>query len=192
MITDSVYVEVNNDYETALRTMHKMPKLWLGYCNFLISQKKITMTRRTFDRALQALPLTQHDLIWDPYIKFAKSCGVLETAACVFRRYILLEPQAVTEYIEYLIKIEKYDEAVKQLCKLMNDEHFEGTEKSRSDLLSELLTILIKHPKEIVSVNVEQMIRNGIRQFEEDQGKWWCMYAEYFQRMNNVEKARDV
>ena len=74
----------------------------------------------------------------------------------------------------------------------MNDEHFEGTEKSRSDLLSELLTILIKHPKEIVSVNVEQMIRNGIRQFEEDQGKWWCMYAEYFQRMNNVEKARDV
>ena len=104
VITDNIYVEVNNDYENALRTMHKMPKIWLGYCNFLISQKKITMTRRTFDRALQALPLTQHDLIWDPYIAFIKSCGVPETAACVYRRFILVEPEAIEDFIHYLIE----------------------------------------------------------------------------------------
>ena len=115
-----------------------------------------------------------------------------ETFASIRDRLEEIAAQVKGDDVPLDAALDLYDEAVKQLCKLMNDEHFEGTEKSRSDLLSELLTILIKHPKEIVSVNVEQMIRNGIRQFEEDQGKWWCMYAEYFQRMNNVEKARDV
>lgn len=193
VITDNIYVEVNNDYENALRTMHKMPKIWLGYCNFLISQKKITMTRRTFDRALQALPLTQHDLIWDPYIAFIKSCGVPETAACVYRRFILVEPEAIEDFIHYLIETEHYDEAVKQLCRLFNEDRYKNIEKEkRGELLSSLLNLLIKHPRDILSVNVEQMIRNCIREFEGEQGMWWCMYAEYFQRLNNVEKARDV
>ena len=34
------------------------------YCQFLMDQCKVTRTRRTFDRALQALPLTQHNRIW--------------------------------------------------------------------------------------------------------------------------------
>ena len=65
MITDKLYAEVNNDFDEALLYMHKMPKIWLAYCHFLMKQKKITMTRRTFDRALQSLPITQHDMIWD-------------------------------------------------------------------------------------------------------------------------------
>ena len=59
-ITDKYYTEVNNDFSTAMLHMHKMPKIWLAYCNFLMKQKKITATRRVFDRALQSLPITQH------------------------------------------------------------------------------------------------------------------------------------
>lgn len=104
-ITDNLYSEVNNDFDNALVYMHKMPKIWLSYCQFLIRQRKITITRRTFDRALQSLPITQHDMIWDLYIKFVKECGVWETAARVFKRYMLIEPSVVEEYIEYVYKI---------------------------------------------------------------------------------------
>ena len=112
---------MNEDFNKAMMYMHKMPKIWLAYCSFLMRQKKITATRRVFDRALQSLPITQHDMIWDLYIRFVKDCGVLETAACVYRRYILVEPSAVEEFIEwvfarlltvrYLVAVGKYDEA---------------------------------------------------------------------------------
>ncbi len=48
--------------------MHKMPRIWLEYLELLVDQKLITKTRRTFDRALQALPVTQHDRIWILYL----------------------------------------------------------------------------------------------------------------------------
>ena len=86
---------MNNDFDDALVYMHKMPKIWLSYCQFLMRQRKITQTRRTFDRALQALPITQHDMIWD-----VKECGVWETAVRVYKRYMLIEPSVVEDYIE--------------------------------------------------------------------------------------------
>ena len=100
MITDSLFTEVNNDFDQALLYMHKMPKIWLAYCRFLMKQKKITMTRRIFDRALQSLPITQRDMIWDLYIQFVHDCGVWETAVRVYRRYMLIEPSVVEQYIE--------------------------------------------------------------------------------------------
>lgn len=65
-----------------------MPRIWLDYCEFLISQKQITTTRRVFDRALRALPITQHHRIWPPYLEFVKSYNITETALRVFRRYL--------------------------------------------------------------------------------------------------------
>lgn len=47
----------------------------------------ITQTRRTFDRALRALPVTQHTRIWDLYLDFSQAAGP-ETAIRVLRRYL--------------------------------------------------------------------------------------------------------
>jgi pre-mRNA-splicing factor SYF1 len=44
--------------------MKAMPRMWLDYAKFLGKQKKISKTRKIFDRALQNLPVTQHHLIW--------------------------------------------------------------------------------------------------------------------------------
>lgn len=66
---DHTLVEsLNNTYERALVSMHKMPRIWLDYLELLLEQKYITRTRRTFDRALAALPITQHDRIWQLYL----------------------------------------------------------------------------------------------------------------------------
>lgn len=65
-----------------------MPRIWLDYCQFLLDQGKITRTRRTLDRALRALPITQHHRIWPLYIKFAKLYPIHEAAVRIFRRYV--------------------------------------------------------------------------------------------------------
>ena len=45
-----------------------MPRIWLTYLDFLVDQRWVTKTRRAFDRALCALPITQHDRIWQIYL----------------------------------------------------------------------------------------------------------------------------
>ena len=44
--------------------LHKMPRLWVDYLTFVVGLGLGTRSRRTFDRALQALPITQHDKVW--------------------------------------------------------------------------------------------------------------------------------
>jgi pre-mRNA-splicing factor SYF1 len=63
-ITHPAVDALNNTYERALVTMHKMPRMWLYYLEHLMGQKLLTRTRRIFDRALCSLPITQHDRIW--------------------------------------------------------------------------------------------------------------------------------
>ncbi|KAL1288758.1 hypothetical protein AAHE18_20G007300 [Arachis hypogaea] len=41
---------LNNTFERALVTMHKMPRIWIMYLQTLTHQKLLTRTRRTFDR----------------------------------------------------------------------------------------------------------------------------------------------
>jgi len=55
-------VEVVSDlFERALVYMSKMPKIWLDYAKFLGKQAgSLTLTREVYDRALLALPVTQH------------------------------------------------------------------------------------------------------------------------------------
>ena len=53
-----------------------------------MDQCKITRTRHTFDRALRALPLTQHKRVWALYLKFARQYNLPETAIRVYRRYV--------------------------------------------------------------------------------------------------------
>jgi pre-mRNA-splicing factor SYF1 len=92
-----------------------MPRIWEDYCQFLADQKFVTRTRETFDRALRALPVTQHERIWRAYIAFAKKCDVPELALRVYRRYLKLNRNAIHDYVEFLIAAEQHDEAARQL-----------------------------------------------------------------------------
>ena len=57
-----------NTYERALVSMHKMPRVWIEFCDLLVDQRFVTRARRAFDRAICALPITQHDRIWQLYL----------------------------------------------------------------------------------------------------------------------------
>jgi len=50
--------------------MQKMPRIWMMYTDFLIRQELISKTRQTFNRALESLPVSQHDFIWEKYLNW--------------------------------------------------------------------------------------------------------------------------
>ena len=78
-ISDPVVEETNNCFERCLSILHKMPRIWMMYTEFLTYQRYITRTRKVFDRMLKALPITQHDRVWPLYLKFIRIAQVFLT-----------------------------------------------------------------------------------------------------------------
>uniref|UniRef100_A0A8C7YE82 Pre-mRNA-splicing factor SYF1 n=1 Tax=Oryzias sinensis TaxID=183150 RepID=A0A8C7YE82_9TELE len=169
--------------------MHKMPRIWLDYCQFLVLQCKITRSRRTFDRALRALPVTQHPRIWPLYLRFVHNLPVPETAVRVYRRYLKLSPENAEEYIGYLRTVGRLDEAAVRLAAIVNDENFVSKEgKSNYQLWHELCDLISQNPDKVTSLNVGAIIRGGLTRFTDQLGKLWCSLADYYIRSGHFEK----
>ncbi|XP_058970864.2 pre-mRNA-splicing factor SYF1-like isoform X1 [Pocillopora verrucosa] len=192
-ITDPAYEDINNAFERSLVFMHKMPRIWIDYCQFLVDQCKVTRTRRTFDRALRALPITQHRRIWPLYLKFVRKYHIPETAVRVYRRYLKLEPENTEDYIDYLKSVGWLDEAATRLAFIVNKEKFVSKEgKSNHKLWQELCDLISKNPDKIKSLKVTDIIRGGLRRFSDSLGQLWNSLADFFIRSGHFEKARDV
>lgn len=192
-ITDPGYEDVNNAFERALVFMHKMPRIWLDYCRFLMDQCKITTTRWAFDRALRALPITQHRRIWPLYLKFVKLHNIPETAIRVYRRYLKLCPENAEEYIEYLKSVERLDEASVKLAQIVNKDDFVSKEgKSNHQLWNELCDLISKHPDQVHSLKVDAIIRGGLHRYSDQLGQLWNSLADYYIRSGLFERARDI
>lgn len=77
-----------------------------------------------------------------------------------------LEPSHREEYIAYLRVKERWGEAARQLCDVVNDDTFRSLEgKSKHNLWLELCDIVTKHPEDVRALNVDAIIRGGIRKF---------------------------
>ncbi|KAH7545927.1 hypothetical protein FEM48_Zijuj01G0146100 [Ziziphus jujuba var. spinosa] len=193
-ITHSQYETLNNTFERSLVTMHKMPRIWIMYLQTLTDQKLLARTRRTFDRALCALPVTQHDRIWEPYLFFVSQKGVpIETSLRVYRRYLKYDPSHIEDFIEFLVNSSLWQEAAERLASVLNDDQFYSIKgKTRHRLWLELCDLLTKHATEVSGLNVDAIIRGGIRKFTDEVGRLWTSLAEYYIRRNLHEKARDI
>ncbi|KAB1221894.1 Pre-mRNA-splicing factor SYF1 [Morella rubra] len=193
-ITHSQYDALNNTFERALVTMHKMPRIWIMYLQTLTDQKLLTRTRHTFDRALCALPVTQHDRIWEPYLVFVSQKGVpIETSLRVYRRYLKYDPSHIEDFIEFLVNSGLWQEASERLASVLNDDGFFSIKgKTKHRLWLELCDLLTRHATEVSGLNVDAIIRGGIRKFTDEVGRLWTSLAEYYIRRNLHEKARDI
>lgn len=193
-ISHTQYQTLNNTFERALVTMHKMPRIWIMYLTSLTEQKLVTRTRRTFDRALCALPVTQHDRIWEPYLVFVSQRGVpIETSLRVYRRYLKYDPSHIEDLIEFLLNSGLWQEAAERLAGVLNDDRFYSIKgKTKHRLWLELCDLLTQHATEISGLNVDAIIRGGIRKFTDEVGRLWTSLADYYIRRKLLEKARDV
>ncbi|KAL9383964.1 hypothetical protein Peur_024287 [Populus x canadensis] len=133
---------LNNTFERALVSMHKMPRIWIIYLQSLIGLVTRTRTRRVFNRALCPLPVTQHDRIWELYLRFVSQDGFrIETSLRRYRRYLML-------------------------ASVLNDDQFYSIEgKTKHSLWLELCDLTTRHAKEVLGLNVDAIIRGGIRKF---------------------------
>ncbi|XP_047948131.1 pre-mRNA-splicing factor SYF1-like [Salvia hispanica] len=193
-ITHSQYQTLNNTFERALATMHKMPRIWTMFLQSLTHQKLITRTRRTFDRALCALPVTQHDRIWECYLVFVSQRGVpIDTSLRVYKRYLKYDPSHIEDFIEFLVNSQLWQEAAERLAGVLNDDQFYSIKgKTKHRLWLELCDLLTQHATEISGLNVDAIIRGGIRKFTDEVGRLWTSLADYYIRRQLLEKARDI
>ena len=195
------FQKVNALYERALVLLNKMPKIWEMYLSFLCQQPLITFTRRTFDRALRALPITQHNRIWALYRPFASSASG-ETAVKIWRRYIQIHPEQVEDYIDLLVQEGKYTEAVQRYMEILNNPRFKSKEaKGPFQHWTEMLEVLIDHAKSIpnplplkngTTMSVETIIRSGLQRFPDQRGILWVGLARYYINLGAYERARDI
>ena len=167
------------------------------YLEFLKLQPLVTLTRRTFDRALRALPITQHNRIWALYKPFANAAGG-QTAVKIWRRYIQIHPEDAEDFIELLVQERLYTEAVKKYMDILNDPKFRSKHvKGHYQIWSEMVDLLVLHAKDIdtddeLGINVERIIRSGIERFTDQRGKLWAGLATYWITRGNFERTRDI
>lgn len=167
------------------------------YLQFLMQQPVVTLTRRTFDRALRALPITQHNRIWALYLSFANAASG-ETSLKVWRRYMQVHPEDVEDFIELLVGAGSYTEAAKQYIGLLNNVRFASKYgKGHYETWSEMVDMLVEHASKInleyeTGVDVERVIRSGIERFADQRGRLWAGLATYFVRRGSFERARDI
>ena len=201
---DVEHERVISCFERALATMHKMPRVWELYLRYLTSLKYVTRTRRACDAALCALPVTQHDRVWAIYLEFVRSDERIpgDTARRVYRRYLKFEPGHAEEYVEFLKRRGYEGETAAKLAELVDDDAFQSLAgKSKHAMWLELCDIITKHPAEVHeysagasgrALDVDAVLRGGIRTFSGETGRLWTALADYYIRRGLFEKARDV
>lgn len=193
----SDYRKVNALFERALILLNKMPRIWEMYLKFLTQQPLVTLTRRTFDRALRALPITQHNRVWAIYRSFANSASG-ETAVKIWRRYMQVHPEDAEDYIELLTQTRLYTEAALKYMDVLNNTRFVSKHgKGHYELWSDMVDMLVEHAAVIetgheTGIDVERIIRSGISRFADQRGKLWAGLATYWIRRGSFERARDV
>ncbi|KEY66578.1 hypothetical protein S7711_01872 [Stachybotrys chartarum IBT 7711] len=191
------YKKVNALFERALILLNKMPRIWEMYLKFLTLQPVVTLARRTFDRALRALPITQHNRIWSLYRSFG-SAAAGPTAVKIWKRYMQVHPEDAEDFIELLIATGAYTEAAKRYMNVLNNIKFVSKRgKGHYELWTELVDLVVEHASEVETnfdsgLDVERIIRSGITRFADQRGKLWAGLATYWIRRGSFERARDV
>jgi len=191
------FSKVNTLFERALILLNKMPVIWEMYLTFLLRQPLVTKTRRTFDRALRALPVTQHNRIWRLYKTFANSASG-ETAVKIWARYMQVHPEDVEDYIELLVATGHYVEAIKRYIQMLDNTRFKSKHmKSDFQLWSEMVELIVNKAREIgdsttSGIDADAIIRSGIARFADQRGKLWAGLATYWITRGDFERARDV
>ena len=208
-LTHARYEKANQTFERALVYLHKMPRIWIDFCEFLLSQRLYTRARHALNDALKALPVTQHERIWAVYVRFAsarigkgKGKGKDEEmappgkwAVGIFKRYLMFDPSKVEEFLEYLLKSKMFARAAEVYADILQREGFASIHgKTNHQLWMELCDLLSEHAEDVIDarLDVESVLRSGLKRFSDETGKLWCCIADYYIRVGQFEKARGI
>ena len=192
-LPDKRYEIINNLHERALIYMAKMPRIYLDYCNFLEEQCLITKTRKIYNLALKNLPATQHKKIWKSYLEWAIKIDSESTIINVYKRYMKINPDIKEDYIDFLIGTSHFEEAIKNIIQILNDDMFYSKKnRTQYNYWMFLCQIIEKFPEIAKKFNVENIIRHGINKYSEEIGRLWVALANYFIKIKQFNKSREI
>jgi pre-mRNA-splicing factor SYF1 len=109
-----------------------------------------------------------------------------------------IHPENSEEYIEILVEMGQYTEAVKVFMEILDNQRFQSKNgKSTFQLWTEMVDLLVSKAKKIetgpqVGIDVDAILRSGIERFADQRGKLWAGLATYWITKGSFEKARDV
>ena len=109
-----------------------------------------------------------------------------------------IHPEDAEHFIQLLIEMGEYTEAVKKYMVILNDSRFRSKEgKSGFQLWSEMVDLIVTNAKQVklgdgTGEDIEKTIRSGIKRFADQRGKLWSSLATYWITKGRFEKARDV
>ncbi|GBE62088.1 pre-mRNA-splicing factor SYF1 [Babesia ovata] len=189
----AAYLRINRVFENCLVHVYAAPAIYLLYGQFLRTQNMITRARRTYDRALLNLPITQHAMVWNHYLQFVKEVDLLPMGRAVLRRYIQLKPNHRETLYELLKRHKQYDEACVVLCELLNDDKFVSESgKSQYDLWVELCELVRDNSHHIHSIPIDAIIKEGIGKYSDQVAQLWVILADIHILRGQMHSARDV
>ncbi|CAL5047020.1 unnamed protein product [Urochloa decumbens] len=193
--TDPAHAALNAAFERALAAgMSRMPRVWHMYASALLDQRLLTRARRAIDRALRALPPTQHHHVWPLALRLAglPGCPAL-TAVSILRRYVQFDPAHAEEFVAFLVSAGRFREAAEQLAAAIDDTGFRSAKgTTKHQLLLDLCELLAKHPDDVAGMHVEAILCSAARKFPEEAGALWTALACHYARKGIHGKARDV
>lgn len=109
-----------------------------------------------------------------------------------------IHPEDSEDFIELLLEMGRYTEAIKKYMDILNNPRFRSkVGKSSFQLWSEMVEVLVTHAKEVdtgdtAGIDVEAIVRSGIERFTDQRGKLWAGLATYGITKGNFERARDI
>ncbi|GMG02310.1 unnamed protein product [Aspergillus oryzae] len=148
---------------------------------------------QVMERACKQLPRSYK--LWK--MAFARSASG-QTAVKIWARYMQIHPENAEEYIELLVEMGQYTEAVKRYMEILDNPRFQSKEgKSHFQLWTEMVDLLVSKAKQIetgphVGIDVDAILRSGIDRFADQRGKLWAGLATYWITKGSFEKARDT
>ena len=156
-------------FERSLVYMNKMPQIWLDYIVFLISLRRVTNTKRVFDRALKSIVISQHEKIWEYYLEWAESLRLQAVGVSVFNRYLKINPDAKDRYLAFLKQRNLIKEQARLLIQIIEDDMFSG-EKTKFEYWINLFDLLANHPTEtdFTAAECDAVMRMGINRFTDE------------------------
>ena len=184
----------NETYERALQVLYLCPRLWINYLDFLGRQKRVVLLRKTFNRAIQSLPILQHDKIWDSYLPIVRNTNCIPTISDAYRRYVIIHPEFIEDAASWFISNSSLkDEPCKGHCeaaskeaayylkKILNDPNFVSTkQRPKYFYWSKLAEVIMANPN---IEGAEEMLRSGCEDFVVETGRVWTTIADHYSRM---------
>ncbi|KAH0795995.1 Pre-mRNA-splicing factor SYF1 [Histomonas meleagridis] len=179
--------KANGVYERALLNLWTCPRLWLDYLTFLGKQHQVTLLRRTMNRALQSLPITQHDRLWECYLPIVRNLHSISTADDAYRRFLQLHPEHIEDACEYFISEKATKSAAYFLTQLLNDPNFRSLNNRPKFYWWEQLASVIGSDPTVP--NAEKLLRDGCKDFIIETGNVWVLIGEHYARLGRFADA---